>query len=194
MSLDICKPEMSLFLASLTNASHKKFLFPDSVEKAWDNPVIQKYYARKPQHDQLSLLQWLRLVNETSPILSEYPQEKIVLLGLKHVSLFNPVYFFQYMLSFLPHGAMDVILPNATDIPPQILYFNKAVQLMPDIFGDPFQFKSTLENEGHKRYIIETAFSYLESLLALNNMYRRQLLPISLTTSQAFSFHQSVQL
>ncbi len=93
MQLDICEPEMYLLLASKivswTNATRKKFFTPDSVDKARENTVLQKYYTRKPELHSLSLLQWLRIVDETTPLASQYPEGRSFLL-VSDMYLFQP--------------------------------------------------------------------------------------------------------
>ena len=93
----------------------------------------------------------LRSVDDAQAILLPYPTKKVVLVGLKFCSVFNPVYFFQYLFVHYPHTALDIITPPADLSPPaQIVYFYKAQLLVPTEFSDVASFASTLQVCGHK--------------------------------------------
>ena len=133
----------------------------------------------------MSLLQWLHSFDETAAIPTRYAARKVVLVGVKHVSFFNPVYFFQYLFRNFPHRDLPSISPpEDTNLPEQILYFNKAAALLLEKFTNAAVFCGAGEigTEGHKQYFLDTLESYITSLINMNNLYRRQLLP-SLTCS-----------
>ena len=182
MSLDIAAPEMWVLLLSRkiswTNASRKKLAIPSTPEIASDNSTIAKYYNWTKDCEHLSLLKWLRLFNECEAIPTQYPQDKVVLVGLKFLSVFNPAYFFQYSFAHYPHRALTDILPsNDTNPPSQIYFFNEALSLMPDTFNDGRSFASQLEVNGHRQYFLDTIAFYLQSLVDLDNTFRKRLLP-----------------
>ena len=188
MALDIAEPEMWALLSSKklswTNASRKQCALPTTIEKARNWSKLGKYYARAAQCENMSLLQWLHSFDETAAIPTRYAPRKVVLVGVKHVSFFNPVYFFQYLLCNFPHRDLASISPpEDTNLPEQILYFNKAAALLRDKFTNAADFCAEIETEGHKQYFLDTLQSYITSLINMNNLYRRQLLP-SLTSSQ----------
>ena len=184
MSLDIAEPEKWVLLSSKklswTNATRKQYSIPVSPEHAASNAILQKYYTRPRALLSLSLLQWLRSVDDAQAVPLPYPAKKVVLVGLKFCSIFNPAYFFQYLLVHYPHTALDTIIPSADLSPPaQIVYFYKAQFLMPTEFSDGASFASTLDVYGHKQYFLDSVSSFVQSLIDLNNSYRRQLLPES---------------
>ena len=153
MSLDIGEPEMWALLTSRklswTNATRKQFPIPLSPELAASSVIVQKYYARAAPFHNSTLLQWLRIVDETQAVPTRYTKTKIVLVGLKFCSIFNPAYFFQYLLVNFPHRTVDFITPpSGNHLPLQILYFHKAHLLLPDTFNDGSSFANTLEVSG----------------------------------------------
>ena len=107
------------------------------------------------------------------------------MVGLKYCSIFNPAYFFQYLLVNFPHRSLSEITPQAGhSLPFQILYFHKAHLLMGNTFINGVTFAATLEVYGHKQYYLPTISSYIQSLIDLNNFYTRQLLPSNSTLPQ----------
>ena len=48
---------------------------------------------------------------------------------------------------------------------------------MPETFRNAAVFCAQIETEGHKQYFLDTLASYVESLIEMNNLFRRQLLP-----------------
>eukprot|EP00795_Rhopilema_esculentum_P003594 gene3594-12991_t len=181
MQLDVCEPEMWVLLSSTkiswTNATRKQIVIPNSIEKAVSNTTVQKYYNRPINYSQMSFLEWLRSFDETSAVPAPYKDKKVVLVGVKHASIFNHIFFFQYLLMHLPHRCLEDILPGENPgIPVQILHFNTAVRLMPDTFITVNKFMDSFENEGHKKHFLETISSFLQSLIDMNNLYRRHLL------------------
>ena len=107
------------------------------------------------------------------------------MVGLKYCSIFNPAYFFQYLLVNFPHRSLSEITPQAGhSLPFQILYFHKAHLLMGNTFFNGPTFAATLEVYGHKQYYLPTISSYIQSLIDLNNFYKRQLLSSNSTLPQ----------
>ena len=189
LSLDIAEPEMWVLLTSRkiswTNASRKQYSIPLSPDVASVNGIVQKYYGRPAAFEHLPLLQWLRTVDDTQAVPTAYAKSKVVLVGLKYSSIFNPAYFFQYLLVNFPHRTLSEITPPpGHSLPFQILYFHKAHLLMGNTFIDGPTFAATLEVYGHKQYYLRTISSYIQSLIDLNNFYRRQLLSSASTLPQ----------
>ena len=116
VSLDIWKPEMLALLSSKklswTNATRKACALPTTIEKAQEWPILAKYYARPLQQEHITLLEWLRSVDETDAIPIPYPPHKVIAVGVKHVSYFNHFYFFQHLLChFLIF--LEILLSNS---------------------------------------------------------------------------------
>ena len=192
MSLDIAEPEMWVLLSSRkiswTNATRKQYTIPLSPDAAASNVILQKYYSRPTGFESLPLLDWLRIVNETEAVPTRYVKHKVVLVGLRFCSIFNPAYFFQYLLVHFPHRhVQDICPPTGHSLPSQIIFFHKAHLLMATSFTDGSSFAATLEVYGHKEYFLKTISSFVQSLIDLNNLYRLNLLTSSHTMSYSHS-------
>eukprot|EP00112_Aurelia_sp_Birch-Aquarium-sp1_P011530 Seg2423.4 transcript_id=Seg2423.4/GoldUCD/mRNA.D3Y31 product="hypothetical protein" protein_id=Seg2423.4/GoldUCD/D3Y31 len=186
MALDIAEPEMwALFSSkklSWTNASRKQCALPTTVQKARNWSTLTKYYARPVDCDNMSLLQWLHAFDKKAAVPTRYPVTKVVLVGVKHLSFFNPAFFFQYLPCNFPHRDLPFILPpENNNLPEQILYFHKAAALMPQTFTDAAVLCAEIDSEGDKQYFLDTIESYITSLIHINNLFRQQLLPPSTT-------------
>lgn len=199
MSLDICEPEMWALLTNIklswTNATRKKLNIPNTVDGVRTNSTVCKYYKREQQYKTLSLLEWLRNVDEKKTIPTEYSKKKVVLVGMRYCSIFNNFYFFQFLVANFPHYNIEEILPiDDSHLPQQVLYFNRAVSLMPQFFQSGAVFVSLLESEGHKDHYLKTLTSFVDSLIDVNNLYKRHLLPNAILAHQSISGNISLQL
>ena len=54
---------------------------------------------------------------------------------------------------------------------------------MPDVFSDPRSFVNGIKHEGHKPYCLLTLKAYIQSLIDLDNLFCRQLLPTTVSTN-----------
>ena len=55
--------------------------------------------------------------------------------------------------------------------------------LMPEVFSHPESFINSIDHEGHKQYYLLTLKAYIQSLIDLDNLFRRQLLPTTVNAS-----------
>ena len=157
--------------------------------------LLSKYRERKGDHSSLSFAEWLRSVDETKTPPADYKVGKRVLLGLKMCSVYNPVYFFQYLLLYMPHRDLSEILPLSIDgVPTQITYFLRARQLLPNVFVNTASFQNFLEEEGHKHHYITSVLGYINALNDLSILHLRHVLPtIPLQSEHEVSIHDTLQ-
>lgn len=98
-------PEMIFQLSSVKVAwmdkLTKQFRVPHPSQEE-QNLVYQLYLKRDLNKDHLSLLQWLRNHTTTGNKAKTVKEDKY-LVGVKFVSIFNPVFFHQHLLVHYPH-------------------------------------------------------------------------------------------
>ena len=102
-------------------------------------------------HHQMSFTQWLRQHHANTH--KNCGQHLPVSVGIKFLSLFNEIFFFQYLSMNHPHERLNDILPDHGNIPRQLRHFKTASLLTP---GLP-------ERETFQS-IINTALAYIGSL------------------------------
>ena len=113
VNLKLCEPEMWTLLSdtklSYCYGTTVQFVapYPQSIE---DHTVVQQYYRRPHSHIHLSLLEWLRVHNTTAK--KSRSASLPVFIGIKFLSLFNPIFFFQMLLVYFPHTTHTAILPD----------------------------------------------------------------------------------
>lgn len=98
------EPEMILQLTSM------KIAWSNSQTKAVTAPIPnqpspkshQKYLNRSPQDEALPFLHWLRLYDHEKSPPKAY-KGGMTLVGVKHLSPFNPLYFYQQLVMNFPH-------------------------------------------------------------------------------------------
>ena len=73
--------------------------FPDQTE---GNKVYKMYLQRPQNEEDQSLLQWLRCHQTSASKPKPYTDDR-VLVGVKYVSLFNPIFFYQHLTMNFPH-------------------------------------------------------------------------------------------
>ena len=86
-----------------------------------------------------------------------------VFVGIKFLSLFNEIFFFQYLLMNHPHDRLTEILPDHGNIPRQLRHFKTASLLTPGLL-ERETLQSMLQSEGNKDHYINTALAYIGSL------------------------------
>ena len=160
-SLSICEPEMWMLLTnkklSWCDSTRVSFRVPDDSHAATNKEVVH-YYARPHHHDNLSLLEYLRLYNTSVTPPKLYKDNASILVGLQYLSIYNPKYFFQYLLVNYPHRRVDdILLPTAEDIPPQLVHFAVAHRLMPEHFTSTDHFADELQKSGNTHAFTRTA-------------------------------------
>ena len=135
--------------------------FPDQTAT---NRAYQMYLQCPDSEAHQTLLQWLRCHRTSGSKPKPYDVDK-VLVGVKFVSLFNPIYFYQHLTMHFPHVSPTQLRhPEEDTMPPSIRFFAQAIALAPDHWGTAEQITSLFSREGHKDYFLNTLVSYVMSL------------------------------
>lgn len=145
-----CEPEMVLQLSSIKMAwsfsRTKRFRAPTS-EYARNNTMYQKYLARPDDLSALSLLEWLRCMNESSKTPKAYKNGS-TLVGVQTVSIYSDEYFFQHLLLNHPHRRLSDLRQEI--LPRVIKFFASAVSLQPSLWTNITAVTDKLETMGNK--------------------------------------------
>ena len=124
--------------------------------------MIQFYLQRPRSEDYQSLLFWLSTHNTSST--KAYDGERY-LVEVKFVSVFNPVYFYQYLTMHHPHRSPNELRhPEEESTPKSIQFFSQAVALLPETWQSPDTITNQFEHEGHKEYFVRTIVAYFSSI------------------------------
>lgn len=96
------------------------------------NKVYKMYLERLASEDNQCLLEWLRSHRTSGAKPKPYHENK-VLVGVKFVSVFNPLYFYQYLTIHYPHRRPNELRhPEEDSMPASIQFFSQAAALLPD--------------------------------------------------------------
>lgn len=103
--------------------------FPGQTDS---NKAYQFYLQCPRSEDDQSLLFWLRTHNTTSTKPKAYDGDRY-LVGVKYVSVFNPVYFYQYLTMHHAHRLTNELRHlEEESMPKSIQFFLQAVALLPE--------------------------------------------------------------
>ena len=142
--------------------------FPDQTTTHKIYIYLQSPRAEKDQ----SLLHWLRCHQTSSSKAKPYGEDR-VLVGVKYVSVFNPIFFYQHLTMHHPHRHVeDLHHPEASTMPSTIAYFAQCAVLTPESWNTSEAITAFFENEGHKDYFINTIVSYVHSLYDILHLWR----------------------
>ena len=135
--------------------------FPGQTD---NNRVYNMYLERPASEEDQSLLQWLRS-HRTSGVKAKPYNEDKVLVGVKFVSVFNPVYFYQYLNMHHAHRRpYQLRHPEEATMPSAIQYFSQAAALQPDHWSTSAAVTERFSRDGHKDYFVNTQVSYVTLL------------------------------
>ena len=161
------EPEMVFQLSNIKVCWMDKFTvllrppFPDQTE---GNKVYKLYLERLATEDDQTLLQWLRCHQTSGSKVKPYTDDR-VLVGVKYVSLFNPIFFYQHLTMNWPHRNPHQLRHAEEDtMPNSIKHFAQSIALTPQFWDTADTITAEFEHEGHKSYFINTIVSYVQSL------------------------------
>ena len=132
-------------------------LFRPPFPAQTDSHKVYQLYLQRPrvENDQ-PLLSWLRSHNTTSNKPKAYEGGRY-LAGVKYVSVFNPVYFYQYLTMHHPHRSPNELRHSEQEsMPKTIQFFLQAVVLLPKMWQSLDMITKQFEHEGHKEYFVHT--------------------------------------
>ena len=94
--------------------------FPDQTST---HKVYNMYLQHPRGEEDKTLLQWLRCHQTSGSKPKSYGEDR-VLVGVKYVSVFNPIFFFQHLTMHYPHRlAHQLQHQHASTMPSSIVYF-----------------------------------------------------------------------
>ena len=141
--------------------------FPDQTTT---HKMYNMYLQRPRAEDHQSLLQWLRCHQTSTSKPKRYDNDR-VLVGVKYVSLFNPIFFYQHLTMHHPHRDVNELHhPDASTMPYTIAYFAQSAALTPDSWNTSDAITAFFQKEGHKDYFINTIVSYVHSLRHITSL------------------------
>lgn len=180
------EPEMWFFMfpkkIAWTCSRTKRYVVP-SRDKVAEDKLANSYWVRPKKYENMCLLQWLRVFNTNKSSPKPY-ESGSTLVGAKILSVFNPQYFFQYILLNLPHRNIEELSPIDSESKPEHLrWFAAALHHFPNLWNNETNLKGFLRLQGHSERYIHTIIAYVQSLHDL--YYLLQIKVINCTQLQA---------
>lgn len=181
MDMKPAEPEMLLALSSTkiswSCSRTKRYLVP-SPEKASEDKTSEKYRNRPDSLASYSFLTWLREIDHAKSVTKLYKQGN-TLVGLKILSFFNKLYFFQYLLMHLPHKCLsDLKHPNHDRIPENLQWYAAAVYHFHDFWCNDEKVSHFLHNLGNRDTYVTICLAYLHTLADTFFQWQTQILSI----------------
>lgn len=158
--------------------------FPDQTST---HKVYNMYLQRPRGEDDQSLLDWLRSHQTSGSKPKPYGNDR-VLVGVKYVSVFNPIFFYQHLTMHHPHRDVEQLQhPRASSMPPSIAYFVQSAAITPASWNTSDAITTFFEKEGHKDYLINTIVSYVHTLYDILHLWKTGVVSADLTDASSIS-------
>ena len=184
------EPEMVLQLSNIKVCWTDKMTIvfrPPFPQQTTTHKVYNMYLQRPRAEDDQSLLQWLRCHQTSAAKAKPYPNDR-VLVGVKYVSVFNPIFFYQHLTMHHPHRhVQDLHHPQASTMPCSIAYFAQSAAITPESWNTSDAITTFFEKEGHKDYFINTIVSYVHSLYDILHLWRIGVVSADITDAASIS-------
>ena len=184
------EPEMVFQLSNIKVCWTDKFtvLFrPPFPGQTAAHKTYQMYLQRPQAEENETLLHWLRCHQTSGSKAKPYADDR-VLVGVKYVSVFNPVFFYQHLTMNWPHRDVQALThAQAETMPETIRYFSQCIALTPDFWETAASITSYFEKEGHKDYFINTIVSYVQSLHDILHLWRIRVVSNAVTDVSSLS-------
>ena len=171
-----CEPEMVMALCNSkvahTCSQTKKTTLPIFVNMDVSN--IVKNYLKRPSGDtNVTLYDFLHLYTWDKDNVKRYKSNNLVLVGIKHVSLWNDQFFFQHSLLHTPLTATSQLLPDDyRKIPDDLKMFSIANKNQSDFWSSNAQLRQYCTNRGDRYHFVETFLAYVQSFRTTWSAYR----------------------
>ena len=184
------EPEMVLQLTSMkiawTNSRTKPFTAPTPGQT--QHKVHLKYLGRPAEDEHLTFLQWLREYDHDKNPPKRY-KDGSTLVGVKHLSPFNPIFFYQLLIMNVAHRTLDELHDVREDrLPEPIKHFVPATEKLPHILGSRDTILEYLSSESHKRSYLETIVLYIQSLQDIYALWQLGVIDCTFVSSERSQF------
>ena len=181
--------QLSSIKPAWTNKMAKQFRLP-YPEQEMENEVYRHYLTIEPPKENMSLLKWLSKHTIVRNRVKTMEDNKY-LVGVKFVSIFNPVFFHQHLLVHQPHLHPNELrhLEEET-MQASIHHFAQALTLQPEKWTTPEQIRSQLEAESHGSSFVTTIVAYVLALHDIFHLWRLRVVDGRIGTLQALSIQQ----
>ena len=192
-----CEPEMALTISPIkvawTNSNTKQYTVPRPTTIEWDK-LVQLYWRRPASLNDMSLLQWLREHTIQGQNVKPYKHVN-TLVGVKYLSYFNELYYFQYSVMHKPHRSVDdlYVVGNRV-LPSPLIHYGNACFFFPDLWENIENIRQMLINEGHAEHYIRTVIAFIASMRDSILYVRRHILASSSFEAQSDTANQAQQL
>lgn len=158
------EPEMVLQLTSMKiawkNSRTKPFTAPTPNQT--QHKVHQKYLAQSQDDEDLTFPEWLRHYDHDKNPPKQY-KDGSTLVGVKHFSIFNSLFFYQLLIMNIPHRTLDELRDLREErLPEPINHFVPAREKLPNILGSREAILEYLSSESHKRSYLDTIVLYIQ--------------------------------
>ena len=149
---------------------------PPFLDQTDRKKVSQMYLERPAMEADQSLLKCLGSHRTTGTKPKVYDGNKMV-VGVRFVSIFNPIYFYQHLTMQYPHQSPNQLChPEEESMPPPIKFFSQAIALAPDNWATPEKITGRFAGEGNKEYFLNTIISHIVSLHDILNLWKIRVL------------------
>ena len=184
------EPEMVLQLTSMkiawTNSRTKPFTAPTPGQT--QHKVHLKYLGCPANHEHLTFLQWLREYDHDKNPPKRY-KDRSTLVGVKHLSPFNPIFFYQLLIMNLPHRTLDELHDlHEERLPEPIKHFVPAREKLPHILGSRETILEYLSSESHKGSYLKTIVLYIQSLQDIYALWQLGVTDCTFASSERSQF------
>ena len=169
-----------------TNSRTKPFTAPTPGQT--QHKVHLKYLGCPANHEHLTFLQWLREYDHDKNPPKRY-KDRSTLVGVKHLSPFNPIFFYQLLIMNLPHRTLDELHDLREErLPEPIKHFVPAREKLPHILGSRETILGYLSSESHQGSYLKTIVLYIQSLQDIYALWQLGVTDCTFASSERSQF------
>ena len=169
-----------------TNSRTKPFTAPTPGQT--QHKVHLKYLGCPANDEHLTFLQWLREYDHDKNPPKRY-KDRSTLVGVKHLSPFNPIFFYQLLIMNLPHRTLDELHDLREErLPEPIKHFVPAREKLPHILGSRETILEYLSSESHKGSYLKTIVLYIQSLQDIYALWQLGVIDCTFASSERSQF------
>ena len=169
-----------------TNSRTKPFTAPTPGQT--QDKVHLKYLGCPANDEHLTFLQWLREYDHDKNPPKRY-KDRSTLVDVKHLSPFNPIFFYQLLIMNLPHRTLDELHDLREErLPEPIKHFVLAREKLPHILGSRETILEYLSSESHKGSYLKTIVLYIQSLQDIYALWQLGVTDCTFASSERSQF------